>query len=112
MHISIELSDPSCIKDLQSFLGFVNQLGKFSPTISSLLSHWERYWAKKIGHGISMTHATKDVKSELYKAPCLGLYDAQKSIIIMSDTPTQGLGCVLFQVQSDGSRCLKVKKSN
>ena len=101
----LELPAPTCIRELQSFLGSVNLLGKFSPRISDLtkplrvlLSQKDWTW------NISMTQAMKDIKAELSKAPCLGGYDVQKPIVIMSDASNQGLGTVLFQVQSDGSR--------
>lgn len=108
----LELPDPTCIKELQSFLGSVNQLGKFSHRISNLtqpiralLSHNDWTW------NASMTQAVKDIKTELSKAPCLGWYDVNKPIIIMSDASNQGLGSVLFQVQPDGSRRLIASKS-
>ena len=58
-----------------------------------------------------MAQAMKDSKAELSKAPCLGRYDVQKPIVIMSDASNQALGTVLFQVQSDGLRRLVASKS-
>ena len=93
----LELPAPECIRELQSFLDSLNQLGKFSPRISDLtkplrvlLSQREWTW------NISMTQAMKDIKAELSKAPCLGWYDVHKPIVIRSDASNQGLGTVLF----------------
>ena len=108
----LELPASTCFRELQPFLGSVDQLSKFSPRISVLTKPLrvlisQKDWTWNIG----MTQAMKDIKAELSKAPFLGSYDVHKHILIMSDASNQGLGTVLFQVQSDWSRRLIVSKS-
>ena len=108
----MRLPDPTNITELQSLLGTINQLGKFSPRITeltlplrALLKKTPWIW------DVPQSQAVADIKQELSKAPCLAWYSSDKPTIIMCDASNKGLGAAMFQVQSDGSRRLVASKS-
>jgi hypothetical protein len=88
------------------FLGMVNQMSKFCNDLAQLAAllyamltkdnawTWEAMQQKCFA----------DVKQSITSAPVLALYDANKPIIICADSSSYGLGAVLKQQQSDGTR--------
>ena len=108
----LELPHPTNITELQSLLGTVNQLGKFSPRITELTLPLRALLKKSPWvWDTPQTKAVADIKNELSKAPCLAWYSVDKPTIIMCDASNVGLGAALFQVQPDGSRRLVASKS-
>ena len=84
---------------LQSFLGLVNYMKKFSQNLSRL-AHPLRELIKQ--HTIFRweTHhddAFNAVKKELSRTPTLQLFDPSKNHIIQTDASLKGLGAVLIQ---------------
>ena len=108
-----ELPDPQNKTELQSFLGSVNQLGKFSPRITQYTAPL-RALLKRDAPWLwdsAQSEAVVNIKNELSIAPCLAWYSTVKPTIIMCDASNHGLGATLFQVQPDGSRRFVACKS-
>ena len=93
------MKPPENLQDLQSFLGLVNYLNRFSPALADLtvplralckkdtLFTWES----------SQEAAFEAIKKEITRAPVLAYFDQSKTSIIQSDASKKGLGAVLLQ---------------
>ncbi len=94
-----EMDAPKNVSELRSFLGMVNQLGRFLPNLAEkdkvlrdLLSkknHW--YW------GTEQQAAFDQLKTELSSTPVLALYNPNSALKISADASSFGLGTVLLQ---------------
>jgi len=96
---------PTCVKDIQSFLGLVNQSARFSPNIATL-SKPLRDLLQKNAPWIwdsQQQNSFEKLKLEFSKPPVLVSYDVNKETIISTDASNQGLGAIMTQVQDDGT---------
>ena len=94
-----EMKPPENFQDLQSFLGLVNYLNRFSPALADLtaalralckqdtLFTWES----------SQQAAFEVIKKEITSAPVLAYFDQSKASTIQSDASKKGLGAVLLE---------------
>ncbi len=97
------LSTPTSLKELQSFLGLVSYYRKFImdfATVAEPLYQLHRkgthyYWSEET------EEAFQHLKSLLVEAPVLVFPDFSKSFIITSDASGVGLGAVLSQIGAD-----------
>lgn len=98
-----DMKEPSNVSELRSFLGMVNQLGKFIPNLAekdkplrdllSTKNMW--YW----GH--DQQKAFHNLKQELSSPPVLQLYNPNKPLKISADASSFGLGAVMLQKEGD-----------
>ncbi|GFS21854.1 Pol polyprotein [Elysia marginata] len=101
-----EFSAPSNVTELQRFLGMVNQLTKFTPELAThteplrQLLKRDSFWL----WGAPQKQSFLKIKTSLISTPALAHYSPEKETIVAADASNAGLGAVLFQVQSDGSR--------
>ncbi|UYV67807.1 K02A2.6-like [Cordylochernes scorpioides] len=100
-----KMEAPRSTKELKSFLGMVNYLGKFIPNLAdklqplnSLLSTKNEWvWDEPQKKSFNL------LKQELVSRPNLALFDPSRTTIVSADASSFGLGGVLRQEQSDGS---------
>ena len=90
---------PENLKDLQTFLGMIQYLSKFSPWIAELT---EPLWdlMKKHGPyawGLEHNQAFDYIKNEIVQAPILWYYNLKKETVLQTDASIKGLGACLLQ---------------
>ena len=94
-----EMPKPTTLKDLQTFLGMVQYLSKFSPRIAEIAEPL-RYLMKKHAPytwGPEHNHTVNSIKKEIVQAPILRYYDLKKETVLQTDASIKGLGTCLLQ---------------
>ena len=92
------MPNPTNKKEVQTFLGMVQYLSKFSPRLSELseplryLVHIHVPFIWQAEH----TQAVEAIKKEIAQAPILKYYDPKKPIVLQTDASVKGLGVVLL----------------
>ena len=73
---------PTCLKDLQTFLGMVQYLSKFSPKIAEIVEPLYDLTKKHAPYvwGPEQSQAFDDIKKEIVQAPILEYYDPKISL--------------------------------
>ena len=97
---------PEKVKDLQRFMGLVNQMGKFIPDLASHNEPLRQLLKKEnVGHwGQAQEQSFQRIKEELAAPTSLAHYNPKRPTILSTDATNLGLGAVLSQLQDDGSR--------
>ena len=95
----MEMLKPTNLKDLQTFLGVVQYLSKFSPRIAEIA---EPLWDLMKKHapyaqGPEHNHAFDNIKKEIVQAPILRYYNLQKETVLQTEASIKGLGACLLQ---------------
>ena len=125
---------PSCVKDVQKFLGFANFFRKFikgfgsiSQPLTQLTGGMKKVDLRKKGAVPDFKwearhqEAFDKLREALTSAPVLSYPQFDKPFIVRTDASTSGLGAVLCQDQGDragpcviayASRCLKPSERN
>ena len=89
------MPEPSCKKEVQSFIGMINYLSKFSARLSKLSEPIrERF---PFNWGPEHREAFNVIKKELVKAPILAYYNPNKEMVLQTDASIKGLGTCLLQ---------------
>ena len=93
------MPSPQDLAELQTFMGMVNYLNRFSPVIAQT-SEPLRQLMKKTTPFVwqpEHTKAFQNLKHIITEAPVLAYYDPEKNNVIQSDASQRGIGCVLMQ---------------
>ena len=94
-----EMPSPQCKKQVQSFIGMINYLSKFSAQLSELAKPiWELSKEKvPFNWGLEHNNAFRLIKREIMAALILAYYNPNKPTILQTDTSCKGLGACLLQ---------------
>ena len=93
------MPEPSCKKEVQSFMGMVNYLSKFSARLSELSEPIRELSKAKVPFNWGLEHqeAFNAIKKEIAKAPILAYYDPNKETVLQTDASIKGLGACPMQ---------------
>ena len=86
-------------KEVQSFIGMINYLSKFSPRLSELALPIRELAKDKVAFNWGPEHqaAFKLVKTEIAAAHILANYDPKKTTVLQTNASINGLGVCLPQ---------------
>lgn len=100
----VNAPQPYNVRELRSFLGFVNYYRQFIPHLSSILAPlnlllrngvpWK--WTQ------ACSVAFQKAKAYLQTAPVLMHYDSTRPIVLATDASSYGLGAVLSHIDKEG----------
>ena len=85
------MPNPTNKKEVQTFLGMVQYLSKFSPRLDLVCIHVPFIWQPE------HSQAVEAIKKEIAQAPILKYYDPKKPTVLQKDASVKGLGAVLLQ---------------
>ena len=93
------MPEPSCKKEVQSFIGMINYLSKFSAGLSELSKPIRDLSKERFPFNWGLEHReTFDaIKMELVEATILAYYDPNKDTVLQTDASIKGLGTCLLQ---------------
>ncbi|KAI0993225.1 hypothetical protein K3495_g14959 [Podosphaera aphanis] len=95
---------PSCVRDLQKFLGFANFYRRFIKNFSKLCQPLNELLCKNIAWswGKSQQQAFDQLKNSFTSAPTLAYFDFSKKSILETDASDWASGGVLSQIDDYG----------
>ena len=98
----VEMPAPSCKKKVQTFIGMINYLSKFSARLSELALPIRELAKEKVAFNWGPEHeaAFKLVKKEIAVAPILAYYDLKKTTVLQNDASINGFGTYLLQEEN------------
>ena len=90
--------EPSSKKEVQSFIGMINYLSKFSTSLSKLSEPiWESSKERvPFNWGPEHREAFDAIKKELVKVPILVYYNPNKEMVLQTNASIKGLGTCLL----------------
>ena len=90
---------PTCKKQVQSFIGMINYLSKFSTQLSELVEPIRELSKEKVlfNWAPECQSALTLMKKEIAKKPILAYYNPKKQTIFQTDVSIKGLGACLLQ---------------
>ena len=93
-----EMPAPTCKKQVQSFIGMINYLSKFSARLSEFVEPIRELCKEKVpfNQGPEHKEAFKLVKREIVTAPGLAYYNPRKQTVLQTDANIKGLGTCLL----------------
>ena len=95
------MTEPEDIKGLQTFLGMVNYISRFSPKLATLTAPLRDLCKKDNDYrwGPEHSKAFADVKAEISLATSLKFYNSKKPLTLQVDSSLRGLGAAIIQDQ-------------
>ena len=99
VQVIAKMPAPSCKKKMQSFIGMINYLSKFSARLSERALQIRELAKDKVAFNWGPEHQAtfKLVKNEIITAPILAHYDPKKTTVLQTDVSINGLGACLLQ---------------
>ena len=93
-----ELPAQTCNKQVQSFIGMVNYLSKFSVRLSELAEPIRELSKDKgpFNWGPEHQDASKQMKREIARAPILAYYNPRKQTVLQTEASIKGLSACLL----------------
>ena len=90
---------PGCKKEVQSFIGMMKYLSKFSARLSELVLPIRELAKDKVAFNWGPEHQAtfKLEKNEIIATPILAYLDPKKTTVLQTDASTNGLGTCLLQ---------------
>ena len=95
----MEMPKPTTLKDVQTFLGMVQYLSKFSPRSAEIAELLRDLTKKHAPYSWRPEHnqAFDNIKKEIIQAHILRYYDPKKETVLQTDASIKGLGACLLQ---------------
>ncbi|XP_061170331.1 uncharacterized protein K02A2.6-like [Saccostrea echinata] len=95
-----EMPNPTDVAGLRRFLGFVNYLSKFLPSLSDICEPLRKLTVKDTLWSWHEIHdqAVEKVKRLVTSKPVLSYYDPNKELTLQCDSSETGLGAALLQL--------------
>ena len=99
VQVIAEMPTPSCKKEVQSFIGMINYLSKFSARLSEFALPIRERAKDNIAFNWDPEHqaAFKLVKNEIIPTPILAYYDPKKTTVLQTDVSINGPGACFLQ---------------
>ena len=97
----VEMPAPTCEKQVQSFIGMVNYLSKFSVRLSELVEPIRELSKDNVPFNWGSEHQEgfNQMKKEIVRAPILTYYNPRIETVLQTDASTKELGSCLLQEQ-------------
>ena len=94
-----EMPPPQSKKQVQSFIGMINYLSKFSARLSELTEPIRELGKERVPFNWGLEHdeAFSLIKKEVTAAPILAYYNPKKPMVLQTDASCKGLGACLLQ---------------
>ena len=95
----VDMPPPTCKKQVQSFIGMVNYVSKFSAHLSELAEPIRELSKEKVPFNWGPEHQESFElgKKEIATAPTLAYYNPRKAAVLQTDASIKGLGACLLQ---------------
>lgn len=95
----VGMPTPTNLAELRSFMGMINYLNRFSPTLAQASLPLRQLTKKDTPHVWQPEYemALQQLKQIISEAPVLSFCDPEKDNLIRADASIKGLGCVLMQ---------------
>ena len=95
----VEMPSPSSKKEVQSFIGMINYLSKFSSRLTELAEPIRELVKEKVplNWGLEYQESFTMLKKEIVRAPVFAYYNPWKETFLQPDASTKGLGACLLQ---------------